>query len=510
MHFAQTTLEAEIRVRPWDFTVAIDPSSVTPLYAQLARGIAAAICDGRLHARAPLPGSRDLAARLGMHRNTVVAAYRELSAEGWIVARQGEGSFVADEFPERAPTRFANAPAAWGERIGFALPALRESLHSPPRTRGQLSLQGGVPDTRLVPRAALARSIRRALRLGPVSLLDYGEPTGHPRLRAAIAAMLASRRGIALEARHVLVTRGSQMALDLFARTMLAPGDRVAVEAFGYRPAWEALRRADATLVPIPVDGEGLDVGALERIASRAPLRAVYLTAHHQYPTTVTLSPQRRIQLLAWARANRCAIVEDDYDHEFHYDGRPILPLASADVAGVVVYIGTLSKLLAPGLRLGFVAAAEPVIDRLAAQRVFVDRQGDAVIEAAVAEFMEEGELQRHARKVRAVYAARREALVESLRRELGEALTFDVPAGGLALWARVADGIDAEQWAARASEEHVLIQAGRRFAFDRHAAPYLRLGFAAEHERDLREAVRRLNRAMPRRTVVRRSRTAR
>lgn len=488
-------------MRPWDFAVPLDQQLTTPLYAQLARGIAEAIRIGRIHSGDPLPGTRDLATRLTIHRNTVLAAYRELAAEGWIETQRARGTFVASELPEPAPKRFSAPTRPWGPRVGFDLPAAREPYVTPKRTRGEISLQGGVPDTRLVPRDALARAIRRALRQGPVSLLDYGDPMGHPRLRAALAAMLASRRGVVVGPDNVIVTRGSQMALDLVARTLLAPGDRVAVEAFGYRPAWEAFRAAGAVLVPVPVDASGMDIDVLERVAAESPVRAVYLTPHHQFPTTVTLSPGRRMQLLAWAAARRVALLEDDYDHEFHYDGRPILPLASADPAGVVVYIGTLSKLLAPGLRLGFLAAPTSLIARLVATRVFVDRQGDAVLESAVAEFIEEGELQRHARKVRRVYQDRREALVSAVRREMGDALAFEVPAGGLALWARVADGIDADAWAARAMDNGVVLYSGRRFGFDGRAVPYLRLGFAAETERDLREAARRIARSMPRRT---------
>jgi GntR family transcriptional regulator/MocR family aminotransferase len=480
-------------MRPWDFAVPLDSAAAQPLYVQLARGISDAVRAGRLRPRDLLPGTRELAARLEVHRNTVIAAYRELQSEGWIETERARGTFVADALPEPSPARFAPASRAWGERAGFDLPTAREPYVVPPRRRGEISLQGGVPDTRLVPRAALGRALRRALRQGPVSLLDYGDPMGLPRLRHAIAKMLASRRGLLTGPEHVLITHGSQMALDLVARTLVSPGDRVAVEALGYSPGWEAFRRAGAVLVPVSVDAQGLDVDALRRLARNTPFRAVYLTPHHHFPTTVTLSPGRRMALLAWARTDRVALVEDDYDHEFHYDGRPILPLASADPAGVVVYIGTLSKLLAPGLRLGFVAAPTGLIGRLATERVFVDRHGASVVESAVADFIEEGELQRHARKVRRVYQNRRDVLVDALRRDIGEGLSFEVPGGGLALWARVAHGTDADGWATRAADRGVLLYSGRRYAFDRRTVPYLRLGFAAETERELREAVRRL-----------------
>jgi len=175
---------------------------------------------------------------------------------------------------------------------------------------------------------------------------------------------------------NILVTRGSQQALDLVARALFSDGGVIAVESMGYAPAWAAFRAAGATLVPIAVDSHGIDVAALEALCERHAVRAVYVTPHHQYPTTVTLSAPRRLALLALAKKHKLAIIEDDYDHEFHYEGRPVLPLASADSDGLVVYIATLSKLLAPGLRTGFVVGPSALVQHLAARRMYVDRQG--------------------------------------------------------------------------------------------------------------------------------------
>jgi GntR family transcriptional regulator/MocR family aminotransferase len=270
------------------------------------------------------------------------------------------------------------------------------------------------------------------------------------------------------------------------------------VEALGYRPAWEALEAHGARLAPVEVDARGMRVDLLPALLRRGALRAVYVTPHHQYPTTATLSASRRLELLALAREHRVAILEDDYDHEFHYGARPVLPLASADTHGVVVYLGTLSKLLAPGLRTGFVVAPEPLIARLARARRAVDRQGDQVLERALTELLEDGELERHARRARKVYQARRDVFVEALRRELGGALALEVPAGGLALWAPVAPGLSVERWAERAKALGVWVHTGRRFALDGRAPAALRLGFASLPEAELCEAVRRLARALP------------
>jgi GntR family transcriptional regulator/MocR family aminotransferase len=485
----------------WELSVPLDEASPTPLFVQIARALAEDIRRGRLKPGAPLPGSRALAVTLRVHRNTVLAAYQELEAQGWISTVPARGTFVSSALPDvelSAPPRPRRARSM--DSVGFPLEPPLESREPREFPRGALVLAGGTPDVRLLPVEVLARAWRRAFKLGGQRLLDYAGPQGHPRLRTALADMLGSVRGLAATPDSLLVTRGSQGALYLAARTLVRPGDRVAVEALGYRPAWEALRAVGAQLVPVPVDGEGIRVDRLEAAGARQGLRAVYLTPHHQYPTTVTLSPSRRLAVLAWARDAGVAIIEDDYDHEFHYDGRPVLPLASADRDNVVIYVGTLSKVLAPGLRVGFLFAPLPFIQRAASIRAFVDRQGDLVAEYALAELLEEGELQRHVRKMRSVYLARRDALVEALRRELSGALEFSAPAGGMTLWASCAPGVDAAVWAERAREAGVWFSHGGQYTFDGQPFPAVRLGFAGLKESELREAVRRMARCCPKR----------
>ncbi|HEY3501030.1 MAG TPA: PLP-dependent aminotransferase family protein, partial [Polyangiaceae bacterium] len=448
---------------------------------------------------------------LGVHRNTVLAAYAELAAEGWVVARPGGGTFVSELIPEarRFSTR---APLRRGLPLepAFALrtdndpgPAL-----VPPNV--PFPLLGGVPDLRHVPVALLGRAYGRVLRRGPRRLLGYAAAEGEPRLREALSALVSRRRAVAARPENVIVTRGSQMALELAARALCAPGEAVAVEALGYRPAWRVLAGAGARLLPVPVDRDGMVISALAELARRERIRAVYVSPHHQYPTTAVLAPGRRIELLELARRERFAILEDDYDHEFHYDGRPVLPLASADVHGCVVYLGTLSKVLAPGFRLGFVVAPQKLVERLARERFSVDRQGDHVLEAAVAELIEEGELERHVRKMRRLYRGRRDALVNELERSLGARFTPHVPAGGMALWGRIQGGIDAEDWRERAAARGVVFMRARDFAFDGRSRPFARLGFAALDERELAQAARLLAEAWPERTPRRPARRGR
>ncbi len=246
-------------------------------------------------------------------------------------------------------------------------------------------------------------------------------------------------------------------------------------------------------MIGVPLDDDGLQVQVLERALKTHPIRAVYVTPHHQFPTTVTMSAGRRLKLLDLAKAHRIAIIEDDYDHEFHYDGRPVLPLASADRFGVVVYIGTFSKVLAPGLRIGYVAAPVPLIERIAAHRSHFDIQGDQVLEYVVGELLEEGEIQRHIRRVRREYRLRRDTLVEALRKHLGDRLSFEVPAGGIALWAHANDALDVDEWALSAIQQGVVVVTGRTYALDGRSQPFLRLGFASLNSRELQEGVRRL-----------------
>jgi GntR family transcriptional regulator / MocR family aminotransferase len=487
-------------VRSWRVAVQLDPAAGLPLFLQIARSISNDVRRGRLRAGDLLPSSRALASSLEVHRNTVLAAYRELAAEGWIATQTGRGTVVSGDLAESATPAAPAAAAGYPRRAGFDLrPAIDPGLPTP-FAPGILVLSGGAPDLRLVPANSLARAYRRALRAEPGgrSPLDYGDPCGHPRLREALAVMLGAVRGLAAQPENVLITRGSQMALDVIGRALLSPGDLVAVESMGYRPAWGALRQAGAKLVPLPVDEHGLSVETLTELAARRPVKAVYLTPHHQYPTTALLSAGRRMALLELARARRILVIEDDYDHEFHYDGRPVLPLASADTAGVVVYVGTLSKILAPSLRLGFVVAPQPVIERCAAVRALIDRQGDQVVERAIAELIEDGEIQRLAGRARRTYLARRDALCEALSRRLGGALSFTRPAGGIALWAH-AHGIDVRSWVHRAvNRQKVGFRIGRDFTFDGRDEPYVRLGFASLNETEIAEAVVRMAAALP------------
>lgn len=484
----------------WEFVFSVERRKNAPLFQQIARAIAADIRRGRLRPGDALPGTRTLARTLKVQRLTVVAAFDELKAEGWLVSRSARGTYVSADLPDPPPRRFT--PPRTPVR-GMSAKVAYE-LHDAPDPelpydvpRGSLLFAPSRPDVRLAPSDAIGRAYRRALGRAGGALLSYASPYGHARLRKALAAMLASTRGVASAADNICITRGSQMAIALLARALLRPGDVVAVEQLGYRPAWEPFRLAGAKIVGIPVDEQGLRIDALERVIADQPIRALYVTPHHQFPTTVTLAAGRRIQLLELARKHRFAIIEDDYDHEFHYDGRPIVPLASADTSGVVAYVGTLSKVLAPGLRVGYVVAPAPVIDQIAAYRSCVDTQGDHPLEYALAELIEDGVVQRHIRRMRREYGARRDCLVEALREHLGDNVSFTVPAGGIALWIKARRGLDVDAWARSAKARGAIIVTAASYTLDGRPRPFVRLGFASLNPTELREGVQRLAAAL-------------
>lgn len=474
-----TTLAIEVR-----------PEEREPVFLALARTIVEEIERGRLKPGDPLPGTRALSRNLKLNRNTVDAAYHELAMQGWLVTAPARGTFVATDLPDMAthprPARCASP------------------ITTPVRTgeRALLRLCDGSPDVRLVPTTAFAQAFRRALASAAfTSGGTYGDPRGNIKLRDALSSYLRDERGLTTAASEILVTRGSQMALFLAASAVADPGSLIAVERPGYPLAWSAFRAAGADVVGVPVDAGGINVDALEKLArTNGRLRAVYVTPHHQYPTTVTMGAARRLRLLDVARRFGLVIIEDDYDNEYRFDGRPILPLAARTESDLpIIYIGSLSKLLAPGIRLGYAVAPPHFSIRMADRREALDRQGDLPLEHALADLIEDGTIRRHARKARRVYHTRRDLMARLLRERLSGDTDFALPAGGLAIWLRLNDGLSAETWAASAAKLGLSVTPGIRFDLETvKPAEAFRLGFASLDEQELVRAIDIFMRAKP------------
>ncbi len=466
----------------WDLHLPLDPSRPEPLYLQVVEGIAARIRSGALQPGAPLPGSRALSEQWGIHRNTVLAAFRELVAEGWIETKVGGGTTVS-----------LSPPLAHDTRTPAQRPAARPQAVTPSKP---FRVQTGLPDGRLIPTDAFARAYRWALRMvnrdgGPSDVL------GPLRLRLALVEMLAYSRGLRADTESLMITPGGSTALSLVAQALLEPGDEVAVETPGYPAGWDVLRRHGATLSAVAVDEEGLNTEALDQLCRQKPIRAVFTTPQRQYPTTVPMGPGRREALMSLAKRHGFLILEYDHDTEFQFDGRPPLPLASQGEVPVV-FVGSLSKLLAPGMRLGLIHAPRDLMRRLAGSREGLDLPGDPVLEWAVIDLLESGELLRHLNRTRRVYQARRDHLVSELEAAFPTGLSCKVPSGGMALWLKTPGGLDVDEWSSRAEREGVIFRSARSFDLTKRFAPAARLAFGAHDEGELSEVVRRLKQCYP------------
>jgi GntR family transcriptional regulator / MocR family aminotransferase len=484
-------------LRPSELGITINRDTRTPPYLQIVHAVIEEIRRGRLQPGDALPGTRDLAEALEVNRKTVILAYDELTSQGWLTPERARGTFVSPRLPTAQPAAFAFRPVETPrvpEEPDFRLPGQKTRVDFLLPEPGVLMFDDGAPDTRLVPVNEMARAYRRSLLLlSRSNQLGYGDPRGTWALRSAISAMLNADRGLNTTAETICLTRGSQMAIFVAARVLTQPGDTAVLESLSYPPAREAFLANGVEVVTAHIDDKGMRLDELERLCRVKRVRCVYLTPHHQFPTTVLLPPERRLRLLALADQFGFAIIEDDYDHEFHFSHRPMLPLASADQWGKVAYIGSMSKLLTPSLRSGYIAGAKRFVDRVAEEILLIDRQGDPATERAVAEMMEAGEIRRHARKVLKIYDERRLLFAELLRRHFGTAIEFDVPDGGLAFWVRFDDGVDVEKLVARAASHGVKVLPGATYSMSGEPTSGLRLGFASLNEQELEEAVTRL-----------------
>ena len=353
----------------------------------------------------------------------------------------------------------------------------------------------GLPALDAFPFEVWARLEARRWRLAPRHLLDYGDPAGHAPLRHAIAAYLGEARGVRCEWDRVIIVAGSQQGLDLAARVLLDPGDAAWIEAPGYPGARGALEAAGLRLVPVPVDADGLDVEAGARLAPRA--RLAYVTPSHQYPLGVTMSLARRLALLEWARQARAWIIEDDYDSEYRYVGRPLSALQGLDTAGRVVYVGTLSKVLFPSLRLGYLVVPPSLVDVFAGARAIADRHAPLIAQAVLSDFIEDGHFARHIRRTRMLYAERQAALLDVARRELAGRLDVPAAGAGMHLGGWLPPGIRDRAAAQAAARHGVMAPPLSTYRMRPGGRGGLMLGYAAFTPREIRDAGRRLAQAL-------------
>jgi GntR family transcriptional regulator/MocR family aminotransferase len=465
------------------------------LTARIYRQLLDAILDGRLRPGERLPPTRELAHRLEVSRNTVAVAYERLTAEGFLVGRVGAGTFVSAA-PVGPTVARADARAA---PVGGVRPrAVWRSIPTPAPVAAVAAydLRVGVPDAGLFPFQTWRRLVARELRPSAIGSASYGEPAGHAGLRAAIARHVGVSRSVRASADDVLVTQGAQQALDLIGRVLIEPGAYVAVEEPGYPPARQLFRSLGARVIGVPVDAEGLDVARLPDAA-----RLVYVTPSHQFPLGTAMSLGRRAALLAWAERHDAAIVEDDYDSEYRFSDRPLEPLQNLDRGGRVIYVGTFSKTLLPMLRLGFLVAPASLRGALRNAKRLADWHGELTTQAALARFIDEGQLARHVRRATKEYALRHDLVRSGLERHLADWLEPLPSAAGLHVCARLAPGVDLDvrPAAARAAAAGVAVHTLSAYAGSPRAAGAdgFVLGYGAIRPDRILPGLRRLGAAL-------------
>jgi GntR family transcriptional regulator/MocR family aminotransferase len=477
----------------------IDSRTRAPLHQQLYHALRAAILSGRLPAGMRLPSTRALASDLAVSRNTVLNAFEQLLAEGYVEGKIGSGTYVNPALPDdmlqvgrAAPASKATERSRGLSRRGMLLAQTPvTNAGDPGRTR---PFRPGLPAFDVFPFEIWARLAARRWRHPPAELLGYGSPAGYWPLREAIADYLSAARGMRCAAEQVLVVAGSQQGLDLAARVLLDAGDKVWFEDPGYIGARGALLSAGAELVPAPVDAEGLDVASA--VARCASARMVYVTPSHQYPLGVTMSLPRRLALLEWAGRAGAWVLEDDYDSEYRYAGRPLPALTGLDTGQRTIYLGTLSKTLFPSLRLGYLVVPPGLVDAFVAAKALVDRHTPSIEQAVLADFIAEGHFARHVRRTRVLYAERQEALVAATR-ELEGLLDVRPAEAGMHLVGWLPRGADDRAVAQRAAAHGVDAPALSAYALLRQQRGGLLLGYAAFDVGQIREGVRRLAAAL-------------
>ena len=471
------------------------PDDSRPGYLRIAEALRSAIQQGMVKPGERLPSTRVLAAELGVHRHTMSAAMDELVAEGWLEAGERRAHRVSAVLPSEFFKPKGGAKTSRfdrGIKWRFARTASKSFCAPDPYAAYSHVFQSGLPDLSLFPydefRACMAESLRHSAELHS----GYGDPAGHPGFVQEFEHYL--RRVRAVTGRKLIVTHGAQEGIFLVAQLLIGAGQKVAVEMPGYPAAWDAFRAAGGDVVPIKVDQDGMDPEALEAALAKQRIHLIYLTPHHQYPTTATLPTARRLRIYDLACRHQIPIVEDDYDHEFHFRSQPIAPMASTDPCGLVIYMSTLSKVMFPSIRIGLLAVPEALYQPLADLRAIITRQNNTLMQDAVARWMAGGGFERHLRRMRRVYEDRRDATVASLVEAKRRGLEIDwcLPDGGMGLWMDC--GTDSDRVTQLAAQGGVFVTAESNYHLEPpRRSTHLRLGYASQDPEAIRAGIGRL-----------------
>ena len=463
---------------PWKSTLTIDKSRNTPVYLQIANQITKLIFNGNLSKGLKMPGSRALADELQVNRKTIIQAYEELIAQGWLFTDTSRGTFVSNKLPLLEARKLEATPPheVKQDTIDHNNYNYIPSFKSQPKPF--IEINDGSPDHRLAPIDWIYKECRSIARSNyGEHLLKYADVKGDITLRTELAQYLSETRGMPVTPENILITRGSQMGIFLLATTLLAPDKIAVVGNTSYDAADWTIQYSGAQLMRVTVDNEGLNTDELETLCKKQKVSLVYITPHHHFPTTVTLSNERRIKLLELSIKYNFLIIEDDYDYDFHYNSSPLLPLASLNLGAHVAYIGSFSKIYAPTIRVGYVAASPQLIESLSRARRIVDRQGDQILERVIAESIKSGELDRHLKKVIREYSHRKDHFHSLMMQHLKPHADFEMPEGGMAIWTIFKDQLKPQELLERANERGLHLNVDKKHVKEQNA---MRLGFAS------------------------------
>ena len=469
--------------------LAIDDIQVK-LYLKIANAIRKAIENGSVIAAEKLPSARSLAEQLSVNRHTVMAAYNELIAQGWVEAKQRQGYRVAQVLPIYCSlVSKAKQEKKVDKHVWRVIKPSQESF-SRPANDYPFNFAGGNPDIELFPFNEFRGFINEALNRPAIKALNYGENNGFTPFINEVSTYL--RRVRSITDKDIIVVNGTQEALYMISQVLLKKGDKVAVENLGYRPAWAALRNAGAELVGIKQTEQGVDVDDFESIIKQHTIRLLYLTPLHQYPTTTTLSAEKRVKIYRLAQHYNIPIIEDDYDHEFHYNSQPLPPMAANDPAGLVLYLSSFSKIMFPGIRLGIMAIDKALSKHIVSYRTLINHKANVLLQDAVARWMKDGGFERHLRKSTRQYQKRRTCMVDMLNAFVDEGLNIDfvIPKGGMALWVNV--GKNADEIADLAKRNGIFLLAESAFHLHQinNENKFIRLGFAGQNEEKIKQGL--------------------
>ncbi|WP_456440418.1 MocR-like pyridoxine biosynthesis transcription factor PdxR [Psychroserpens sp.] len=485
---------------PYKTSIQFDRKCNQALYLQLSNQIIQLIKNQTLVSSTKLPGSRTLAEQLNVHRKTIVACYEELLLQGWVESIPKKGTFVHRNLPVLNQRKLKNCVAFdMKKNAGFSFYRNTVLPKIPLKNKNDfMYLNDGISDVRLKPIDEIARTyLRISAKKNVFEHLSYGSTFGNDTLREVLVAYLNATRGLHITKENILITRGSQMGIWLSSQLLLQKKDIIVVGNTNYQSADATFLNQQANLKRVLVDEYGLVTKEIENICKRQQIKAVYVTSHHHHPTTVTLCAERRIHLLNLAKQYNFAIIEDDYDYDFNYNHAPILPLASHDTNGNVIYIGSICKTVAPVFRIGYLIASKEFVDEASKLRGFVDRQGDALLELTFADFIKSGDLDRHIRKVMKIYKQRRDLFCKLLKDELGDFFQFEIPKGGMAVWVKLDSNYSWKTISEIAKKHKLEIGNWQRYDNAKLGHNHIRIGFAAYNDEEIYELINRFKKIM-------------